>query len=367
MSSSKTATAAARSDSVVSTESAASTASKMKKALDQKVTDGGKTKSVWQMTKETFGMADGEHKGGDVYVETLEEGLEILNAHVAEMDRQLQEKQDDEQGDPLFQSWMNLVPLTEFQSTQSTQDHFLTAFLKWATKDPSEESTKKAKKKAGETPKGNINVTKAIRRLDAYFDWMKDNMAENLKEAPLTWDSIQKAAKIWDIQITYDNDQRFVWWIDIGALETDSIRSLEPQEHLRYVVWFAHLVMMDDKAQSNGAMIVENLGKIGFWKLATLVPMDLGAKLDRLTIGILPVKMKAIYVFGAATWMHILMGMMKPFMGKKMRERMVVVSDKKTSMQQFCDDLVSRANIPEGFCGLEGEAKRDAFHDAFTK
>jgi len=339
----------------------------MKKVLmDSKVKcdTTGKQKSVWAMTLETFGMADGHSKGGDVVVETLEEGLEILNEHLQDKDRKLQETQNndnekkDDDPSTLCTSWMDLVPLNEFEATQ---DQFLAAFLKWATKDPDSANTSKKGKDKHKTGKGNINVSKARRRLDAYFEWMDANMAQNLKEKPLTRESIQAAAKVWDIQITYTNEGLFVWWVDIGALDKEVLGAMDSQEHLRYLVWFSHFVIFDAKAQDHGAMIIENLGRIGFWKMCTLVPMDLGAKLDRLTIGILPVKMKSIYVFGAAGWMNILMTMMKPFMGKKMRDRMVVVNDKKTDMQTYCDELVTRAQIPQGFCGLQGEARRDAF------
>ena len=206
-----------------------------------------------------------------------------------------------------------------------------------------------------------INVSKARRRLDAYFAWMDENRKDF--EEPLTHQSILKASKIWDIQITYDEQNNFVWWIDLGKLNKEQIKKLSPSEHLRYVVWFSHLVMLDKNAQDNGAMIFEDLGMIGFWKMATLVPTELGAKMDRLTIGILPVKMKKIYVFGAARWMSLLMLIMKPFMGKKMRERMVILP-KKTNLQTFCDDLVTRKNIPEGFSSLEGGHARDVFFES---
>jgi CRAL/TRIO domain len=298
-----------------------------------------------------------------------------LNAHVQDMDRKLQaendeKKQENSEAKPLFNSWMDLVPLNEFQATQ---DELFIAFLKWSVKDPSDADDKKKKSKKNpmeddtNTKSKTFNVTKASRRLDSYFEWMRENMADTLKDRPLTWESIQAAAKIWDIQVTVDDEGRFVWWIDLGVMDQEAIKSMAPLEHVRYVVWFSHLVMLDTHAQDNGAVIVENCGRIGFFKMMTLVPMELSAKLDRLTIGILPVKMKAVHVFGAATWMHVIIGLMRPFMSKKMRERMIIINEKKTDMQAYCDNLVTRKHIPKGFCGLQGEVERDAFYTTWKK
>jgi hypothetical protein len=322
-------------------------------------------KQVMDETKRTFSMAEGEHKTGDVMLESLEEALEILNAHVQEMDRKLQatnDKKKDNEKAPLFLSWMDLVPLNSFNATQ---DEFLTAFLKWSIKEPSDpvEERRNFKKSTDvDSSKKNINVTKASRRLDSYFEWMSENMAESLKERPLTWESIEASAKVWDVQITIDDTGRFIWWIDLGVTNLDAIKAMDPIEHLRYVVWFSHLVMLDTHAQDNGAVIVENCGRIGFFKMMTLMPMELSAKLDRLTIGILPVKMKAIHIFGAAMWMQVVLGFMRPFMSKKMRERMIIINEKKTDMQVYCDGLVTRKHIPRGYCGLQGGTERDAFY-----
>lgn len=309
------------------------TLAEMKKMmLDSKV-DGNK--SVWQMTLETFGMADGKNKRGDITLESLDQALGLLNEYV-------NAKQESNHV-------MDLVPLKEFNATQ---DDFLLAFLKWAeSEDP---TTKKQK----------INVSKAQRRLDAYFEWMKDNKAEF--EEPLTIESIEEAAKVWNIQITYDDDNHFLWWIDLGAIDKKELKKLSNSAHLRYVVWFTHVVMLDKRAQDNGAMIVEDMGQMGFFQMATLVPSDLSAKMDRLTVGIVPVRMKAIYIFGAARWMSLLIGFMKPFMSKKMAARFNIIPAK-TDKQKFCDDLVKRKNIPKDYMGLQGEVPKDKVFESFKK
>lgn len=284
-------------------------------------------------------MADGKHSKGDILVDTVHSGLELLNEYLTSKQSTM------DAPDAL----MGLVPLEEFNATQ---DQFLTSFLMWAQKED------------GDTKTMEINVSKARRRLDSYFEWMDANKRDF--EVPLTVESVMPAAKVWDIQISYDDEGVFLWWIDLGAMDREAIKSLSPSDHLRYVVWFAHLVMFDKRAQENGAMIIEDLGMIGFWKLATLVPHDVSAKMDRLTIGILPVKLKKIYIFGAAAWMNVLMALMKPFMGKKMRDRMEILS-RKTDKQKFCDDLVTRKKIPVDFCGLTGEAPRDNHFETYKE
>lgn len=322
---------------VSSGDSTAKELASMKKMLLDVKVDG--KKSIWAVTLETFGMADGKNNRGDIMVTTVNEGLEILNDYISAKQATMDKPN----------ALMSLVPLEEFNATQ---DQFLTSFLKWAEKE--DEATKVV----------TINVSKARRRLDSYFEWMEENKKEF--EIPLTVESILPAAKVWDIQVTYGDDGLFLWWIDLGALDRDAIRAMSPTEHLRYVVWFSHLVMFDKKAQDNGAMLIEDMGMMGFWKIATLVPHDVSAKMDRMTIGILPVRMKKIYVFGAATWMTALMTLMKPFMGKKMRERMKILP-KKTDKQRFCDDLVTRKNIPVAFCGLEGEVPRDKHFERYKQ
>ena len=252
----------------------------MKKILMDTKVDG--KKSVWAATLETFGMADGKTKKHDVIVDDLEKGIKLLNEYVTETQK----------NDPAKLYWA-LVPLSQFGATK---EDFLASFLKWAEKDICCQEADKPKKV-------QINVSKALRRLDCYFEWMNDNYAD-LKE-PLTVDSISAAAKVWDIQVTYDEKGQFVWWIDLGSMDRKAVKAIDTKDHLRYVVWFSHLVMFDAKARNNGAIIVEDMGHLGFWSMCTLLPHDLSVKMDRLTIGILPVKMKAIYVFGAAAWMSM--------------------------------------------------------------
>jgi len=335
--------------------------SDMKKMMQTELTDGktGKKKSYWSVAMETMGMANGKDGDGDLWLETVEQGVPMLRKYIRDKDLKLAEEQASAEKKLPFTSWMDLVPLEEFHVTQST---FVKAFLKWAIKDREDIV------EGSEEAKLVVNVSKARRRLDSYFDWMKDNMAEDLAKNPLTLESVMPAAKIWDLQSNSLEDGRYCWWFDIGKMDQKALKAMPAQEHLRYMVFYSHLIMFDTKAQDNGIILLEDLNKIGFWNCMTLIPLDLSAKMDRLTIGVLPVKMKAIYMFGCARWMHLMMGLMKPFLSKKMRERMIIVTESVApDPQKYCDDLVGRANIPDGFMKLQGDVPHDAMIKKFKK
>ena len=59
---------------------------------------------------------------------------------------------------------------------------------------------------------------------------------------------------------------------------------------------------------------------------------------------------------------------MKPFLSKKMRERMIIVTETMApDRQKYCDDLLNRENIPDGFMGLQGGTPPDAMFEKFKK
>lgn len=325
----------------------------MKKIFDTEIIDTktGKKKSFWSVSMETFGMSGGKDGEGDLWLETVEQGIPMLKQYIKEKDLKLAEEQEQAKKKLPFNSWMDLVPIEEFHTTQT---NFCKAFLKWSIKD------REDIKEGSEEAKLIINASKARRRMDSYFDWMKDNMADNLAEHPLTYESVVETGKIWALEASIIEDGRVAWWFDLNKLDQQKIKSIPPMDHLRYMVWYSHLLMFDSKAQDNGMIFVEDLAKAGFWNCMTMIPMELSAKMDRLTIGVLPLKMKAIYMFGCARWVHLMMGLMKPFLSKKMRNRMIIVTEKTTTdLQKYCDDLFGRANIPDNFLGCQGESPPD--------
>ncbi|MGK3755242.1 MAG: hypothetical protein ACI8RD_007551 [Bacillariaceae sp.] len=324
---------------------------------------------IHTVTMDTFGMAHGKEGKNDLWLECVEQGVPMLRQYLFEKDKQLlieqQKTQKKGTKNPppiLFSSWMDLVPLDEFHVTQG---QFLKAFLKWSIKDK-EDIVDNNDNNDG--PKLIVNASKARRRLDSYLDWMKDNMAKDLSERPLTLDSVMDVAKVWDLQTTVSKDGQLIWWMDVGAMDRETIKATDPHEQLRYLVWYCHLIMFDTNAQDHGVIMMEDLNKMGFWNAMTLIPIDVSAKMDRLTIGVLPVKMKGVYMFGAARWLGLMMTMMKPFLSKKMRDRIVIITETiAPDRQKYCDELFGRENIPEGCMDLHGDTPHDAMFAKLEK
>merc|ERR1711865_1330655 len=80
-----------------------------------------------------------------------------------------------------------------------------------------------------------------------YLEWMHDNMATDMLARPLTLDSVKEVAAVWDMQSTISEDDKYIWWMDIGKMDKAKIKTMDPQEHLRYVVRYSHLIMFDDR------------------------------------------------------------------------------------------------------------------------
>jgi CRAL/TRIO domain len=140
-------------------------------------------------------------------------------------------------------------------------------------------------------------------------------------------------------------------------------------------------------SQEKGLVFVEGIGQTGMIEMMTAVSMDVGTKMDRLTIGILPIKMEALYLFNSPTWMRVLMALMSPFIGKKttgkiirkdksytakqsklmctffksgkkMRKRIKTLP-KKADPQAFFEENIGKEFIPTGISLLTGAVEKD--------
>lgn len=108
--------------------------------------------------------------------------------------------------------------------------------------------------------------------------------------------------------------------------------------------------MYDERAQRHGMAFCENMAQLGFWASMTLMPIKLSVKLDRLTIGIIPVKMKALLLLDCPAWMNVLMKIFGVFVSKKMKSRMTFLKkDWAAPAHHFGAEAV-----PRGFGGCEG-------------
>lgn len=300
----------------------------VKKIMTEKV-EGGK--SAWAMTLETLRMWDGgKRKKGDIICDNFDEALTKFRDMTKET------------------SWQ--YTWTPFDDFNATEENLLKGFVHWS-------------QKGDEDGRQAYNISKAFRRLESYVEWME----KNCKELNLKGSSMKEIQDVWKMKMTHDKNGRLVCWIDIGDLDLKYIKkSLPHEDTLRYVVWLSHLVLFDTSSQENGLVFAEAMGHKGMIECITAISMDVGTKLDRLTIGILPVKMEACYLFNNPTWLHIIMGLISPFMGKKMRKR-IKTFKKKEDHRAFFEEHIGKDHIPADFAGLSGAAEKDILGEALAR
>lgn len=251
-----------------------------------------------------------------------------------------EDKAEHKESSKKFKRWdFRTSPHEQFDKTL---DDTFAAYVQWAIKTEEE------------TNETSFNVSKAYRRIEHYADWMEDT-GDELTAEPLTAASVQAALKAWCMKSSIDKHGNFVWWIDLKQIDKVAIKTTLPlTESLRCFVWYAHYVMFNENAQNNGLVFVEAIGKLGFVESMTLVPMKLGVKIDRLTIGILPIKLNKCYILEPAAWMDMIRSLMGMFMSKKMKERIIV-------LKEFTEieEITGRDCIPKKFGGLEGPMEVD--------
>jgi len=286
----------------------------------------------------TFSNPFGSDKKGDIWVATKAEGVAKLK-EMTDADRE-NRKEDSKK----YKRWdFRASPHEHFGMT--LEDTYA-AFVQWALKE--DEETGESSSQAA------FNISKAFRRIESYADWMEDN-GDEITESPLTADSIHEANKAWGMKSSIDKNGNYVWWLDFKQLDKEAIRNtISLKDSLRYMVWYAHFIMYNENAQNNGIVFIEALAHVGFIESMTLVPMKLGVKLDRLTIGILPIKMKSLYILQSPRWVEMFSKVLGLFMSKKMKERMLMLKD-----FSEIEDIVGKECIPQVFGELEGDLALD--------
>lgn len=270
---------------------------------NMKMDDG---ENVISVILHTFSVADGKTKKDDIFVHSVEAAVSALKQMVDMAVEVTKEKYDDDDDDHARKWKFETAPLKEFGKTL---DDIYTSFAIWGSKDE------------GVT----FNVSRSFRRLQAYASWM-DSHREDLTESKMCASALTKAHDIWKMRGSTDKDGHFVWWLDKEAMDTHAMPSFPVEESLRYMVWYSHYVMFHPSAQKNGVIVVENIDKLGFFEAFTIIPPKLGAKIDRLTIGVLPVKIKKFYLMETSRWIKCVMAVISPFMSKKMKSRIELLN-----------------------------------------
>jgi len=159
--------------------------------------DGAYGKNVIGASIETFSMADGKTKKGDIFVSTLEEALytikKLVEMTIEQINEKKKKKKRKDGKDPASKWKFESVPLKEFNKTM---DDVFTSFLLWGVKDAEDDD-----KKASVSNEKNrlFNVSKSYRRLEAYADWMYD-AKDDLTKPELTSDTLKDAHKTWALK-----------------------------------------------------------------------------------------------------------------------------------------------------------------------
>lgn len=285
----------------------------------------------------------------DIFSKEKADGSDLKNDNIADEDAAfpllkmfIEEKKQSAKDDKKKKWDFPSSPHTHFGKTL---DDTYAAFLSWARV---------------KQDKSKVNVSKALRRLESYADWMEDT-GTDLTEPALTSESVKKAVDAWAFNSTIDSEGRFVWWMDMGKVDMKHVKKdFTPEDHLRAFVWYSHAVMYNESAQKNGLVYIQNINKLGMVDCFTLMPPKLSTKLDRLTLGVLPIKMHCMYMFESPTWVNVFMKIIGVFMSKKMKERMVFLKSWSET-----DKIGGLAAIPKGFGKVEGTMEESVIEDMY--
>lgn len=310
-------------------ESATSVVKELKK---QTSSDGT---NIIKEYKDIFGKAEGSDLKDDAIADA-DAALPLLKAMIEEKKRSISNEHKRAKWD--FAS-------SPHEHFGKTLDDTYGAFLSWARvkQDPTK-----------------ANVSKALRRLESYADWMHDTGTE-LTDPALSAENVKVAVDAWKFNTSVDGEGRLVWWCDMGRIDVPQLKKdFTPEDHMRAFVWYIHAVMYDQSAQTKGLVFVYNVNKMGMMETFTLMPAKLGAKLDKLTIGVLPIKMQCMYMFETPTWVSVFMKIIGVFMSKKMKERMVFVKD-----WDYPEKLGGVEAIPKGFGKFGGTLEESVIEDLY--
>lgn len=279
--------------------------------------------------RSVVGNADGKELKGDVYANNgLEEGLTLLQnmVHEAATTSNIENEK---------RAWtFHTTPLNDFGKTV---DDVLLAFLHWSVVDShsiddDDDSCQliggmnhqsSLSLSLSSTPE-KINVSKAFRRLASYIQWM-DSVSSYLSDPPLTYKSIAPHLSIFSLHVTHDSCGRLVWWINLGKTQTNLLRSQSPKETTRMFVWVAHVLFLDEGAQTKGLVVIDDMAEIGFWDYMTMLPLQVGISIDRFLISVTPLKAKNVVMMHRPKWAEIGYGLLSWFLTAKMKKRVTMV------------------------------------------
>lgn len=265
--------------------------------------------------------ADGVELKGDVYAQDMDEGLTELQSMVSAA---ASKSKDDEM------AWsFHTTPLVDFGKTI---DDVLLAFLRWSVVDKNSSQDDTSCQLIGgvnnyrleSIGKQGINVSKAFRRLTSYIQWMK-SVSSDLMDPPLTYESITPSLSTFSIQVTHDDCGRLIWFVNLGKTDLSAFKSKSTRETTRMFVWVAHLLFLDEGAQTKGLVVVDDMSEISFWNYMTMLPVQVGISVDRFLISVTPLKAKNVVLMHLPKWAEVGYGLLSFFLTAKMKSRVTMV------------------------------------------
>jgi len=302
--------------------------------------------------------ADGVDLKADIHAQDMEEGLESLQTMV-------REAASDEKDDEIDWSF-HTTPLADFGKTI---DDVLLAFLRWSIVDKNSFDDDDSCQLIGGINKfpssdadqklniSEVNVSKAFRRLNSYIQWMK-SVSSDLVHPPLTFESISPSLSTFSIQVTHDSCGRLVWWVNLGETDMSAFKSKSPRETTRLFVWVAHLLFLDEGAQTKGLLVIDNMAEISFWDYMTMLPIQVGISVDRFLISVTPLKAKNVVLMHLPRWAEIGYGLLSFFLTAKMKKRVTMVQ-KGEEIEALEKVVGGSPFVPVDFGVVEGELKSD--------
>ena len=363
----------ATADEIDSSCSSTSDDSAICRVPDVKVTDSEHNLSSWEFMnafsklgaswshvigeyRSVIQSADGQDLRGDVYTDNgFGEGLLLIKQMVNDEAAKSAENK-------LIWSFYT-SPLSDFGKTV---DDLLLAFLRWAVVD-NHRTNGHARADNGCSLIGGINhypseseklnVSKAFRRLTSYTQWMQ-SVSEDLLISPLTYESVAPSLEIFSIHVTHDKCGRLVWWVDLGKTQIDVLKAQSTSETTRMFIYVAHLLFLDNNAQTKGLVVVDDMAQIGFWEYMTMLPLKVGINVDRFLISVTPLKAKNVIMMHRPKWVEIAYGLLSWFLNDRMKSRVTMVE--KGEEETVLNNAVGgSAFIPIGFSSANGMIEQD--------
>ena len=360
-------------DSSCSSSSTSDDSSVRQHVPDVKVTDSEHNLSTWEFMsafsklgtswshvigeyRSVIQSADGQDLKGDVYTGNgFGEGLVLIKQMVSEVAAKSDENE-------LIWSF-HTSPLSDFGKTV---DDLLLAFLRWAVVD-NHRTNGHARDDNGCSLIGGINhypsesekvnVSKAFRRLTSYTQWMQ-SVSEDLLISPLTYESVAPSLEIFSIHVTHDKCGRLVWWVDLGKTQIDVLKAQSASETTRMFIYVAHLLFLDNGAQTKGLVVIDDMAQIGFWEYMTMLPLKVGISVDRFLISVTPLKAKNVIMMHRPKWVEIAYGLLSWFLNDRMKSRVTMVENGEE--ETVLNDAVGgSAFIPFEFSSANGMIEQD--------